>query len=352
MKKPVTITGKEVEICHLELKYAHTRIRNEKAISRLCASILRFGQITPVIVAPAEAPGYILIDGYLRVAALRRCGRDTVDCHVCSCDEQEALIQVFARTQDRKWEIFEQAVLIRSIHLNFGLSQASIAGLLGKDKSFVSRRLALLDLLDDDMREYVQQGRICLWSAARVLAPMARANAEHAKILAKKLSEQPVATRDLAILFTHYKTSNKKNRREMVERPHLFLKALETKRSRGEAATLADGPEGKWLKDIQIVKHMLFRLNKQSNVVFHKNQPAFDRRLMLTAFSDAKTAFLQLDERLRRCDDLFANTADDSGVAQKRGSETSNQQIVESLPQGRAASDSQGGEKAPEAIHQ
>jgi len=352
MKGPVTITGKAVEIGHLELKYAHTRIRNKKAIIRLCASILRFGQITPVIVVPAEAPSYVLIDGYLRVAALRRCGRDTVDCHICSCGEQEALIQVFARSQDRKWEVFEQAVLIQSIHMKFGLSHASIAGLLGKDKSFVSRRLSLLELLDDDMREYVRQGRICLWNAARVLAPMARANAEHAGILAKKLSEQPVSTRDLAVLFSHYKTSNKKNRREMVERPHLFLKALETKRSQGEAATLADGPEGKWLKDIKVVKHILLRLNKQSGVVLHQNQSAFDRRLMLTAFTDAKAAFLQLDEQLRRCDDFFGNTADDSGVAQKRGSETSNQQVGETLPQGGAASDKQGGEKASEPIHQ
>ena len=333
----------------MELKYAHARIRNEKAISKLCNSILRFEQISPVIVVAAKSPNYVLIDGYLRVAALHQCGKDTVNCHVYSCGEQQALIQVLAGTQDRKWEVFEQAVMIRSIHMNFGLSQASIAELLGKNQSFVSRRLALLESLDDDMRELVRRGHIVLWNALRVLVPMARANAEHAKILSKKLSDQPVSTRDLAVFFNHYKASNKKIRQEMVRQPHLFLKALEEKRHQNQSADIADGPEGKWLKDIQTVKQILRRLNKQSGIVFHQNQSVLDRRSLLTAFTDAKTVFLKLDEQVRRCDDLFADTADDSGVVQQGGADTANLPAGETLPQSGAASDKNPGQKTRQA---
>ena len=40
---------KEIEIAHLKLRYAHTRIYRPERISSLASSIERFGQIIPVI---------------------------------------------------------------------------------------------------------------------------------------------------------------------------------------------------------------------------------------------------------------------------------------------------------------
>jgi hypothetical protein len=69
---------KEIEIAQLHLRYAHTRIEWPQRVLALASSIERFGQILPVIVLREGFNSFVLIDGYLRVKALKRCLRDTV----------------------------------------------------------------------------------------------------------------------------------------------------------------------------------------------------------------------------------------------------------------------------------
>jgi len=64
-----------------------------------------------VFVVPAKHPKYILIDGYLRVAAAKHCGKDTLLAQIWYGKEQEALIHVLAKTGERKWDVFEEAGL-------------------------------------------------------------------------------------------------------------------------------------------------------------------------------------------------------------------------------------------------
>ena len=69
---------KEIEIAELHLRYAHTRIEWPQRVLALASSIERFGQILPVIVLRDGVNSFVLIDGYLRVKAMKRCLRDTV----------------------------------------------------------------------------------------------------------------------------------------------------------------------------------------------------------------------------------------------------------------------------------
>jgi len=309
MENNFTINLEQIEIVHLDLKYSHTRIRNINAAVRMSESMQRFGQISPVIVVPAKPLGFTLMDGYIRIAALKRCGKDTVKAQIWQCSEQEAMLQVFARTQDRRWEVFEQAILIKELKINFELSHAKIAGFLGKAKSFVTRRLALLDSLDDKTREHVRSGAISVWSAARVLVPLARANPEHVKLLTENLAKEALSTRELASLFKHYKKSNKKVRMEIVSRPHLFLKVLKANQAEAQSQQIGQGPEGKWLKDIQVVKHMLYRLKNNTALVLYESQSQLDRRLLLTAFEDTQAVFLSLTQEIRRYHDISRRQA-------------------------------------------
>ena len=300
MENNFTINLAQIEIAHLDLKYSHTRIRNSNAAVRMSESMERFGQISPVIVVPAKPFGFTLMDGYIRIGALKRCAKDTVKAQVWQCSEQDAMLQVLARTQDRKWEVFEQAVLIQELKIHFQFSHAKIAGFLGKAKSFVTRRLALLDSLDDKMREHIRTGALSVWSATRVLVPLARANPEHAAMLTENLAKEAISTRKLATVFKHYQKSNKKVRMEIVSRPHLFLKVLEEKQAEAQSKQIGQGPEGKWLKDIRVVKHMLVRLKNNTALVLYESQSQLDRRLLLTAFEETRAAFLSLTHQIRR----------------------------------------------------
>jgi len=287
-----------IEIAHLNLRYAHTRIRSVAAVLRLAEAIERFGQISPVLVVPGVAPPeHILIDGYLRVEALKRCGQDMVHAQIWPDKEAQALIHVLA--QGRSWDIFEQAALLKELYGHHQLTQAQIARLLGKDKSWVSRRISFLALLPDEILAAVRDGSISSWSAHRVLAPLARANAEHAGKLADNLKKQSLSTRDLALFFDHYKKANRNTRQNMVDRPHLFLKALETTTSKKQAKVLSDGPEGRWVQEIKTAGSIFTRLINQVPVVLYAGQNEIEQSRLLTAFDKTWQLMIALEKTVR-----------------------------------------------------
>jgi len=290
---------REVEIAHLNLRYAHTRLYRPEMVSSLAASIESSSPITPVITVKEGDFSFVLIDGYLRVRALSRCGKDTVLTEIWPCKEWEALLRVLIRTQERKWQALEQALMIRELRERHHLTQQEIAHRMGRNQSWVCRRLALLELLSEDMVERVQKGCISSWAAARVLAPMARAMPEHAKVLADNLVKEPISTRDLIDLFGHYQKANRKQREKMVHQPTLYLKALRARQEEHQGLVLKDGPEGRWLKDIKMAAHILHRLIKDLPTVLYAGQSNLDQRTLLTAFKDVKDLFLSLEKAIK-----------------------------------------------------
>ena len=191
----------EIEIGLIELRYEHTRIHNPQRVASLAKAMERCGQIIPVITVKGSHAMYVLIDGYLRVAAMKQCGRDTVMAEIWFCNEAEALVQVLMKTQERQWDALEQAYMIKELQERHHLSQDRIAALMGKDKSWVSRRVSLLHVLPDEILQMVRTGHVSIWAATRVLAPLARANPDHAKTLTASLLKEPISTRDLTHLF-------------------------------------------------------------------------------------------------------------------------------------------------------
>jgi len=290
---------KTLEIAHLDLRYAHTRIRKPEALLPLMRSLEQWGQRRPVSVLPSDPPCHVLVDGYLRVEALRRCGKDTVLAEVWACGEVEALLQVLIREQERRWEALEEASLIRELHDRHELSQDRIASLLGKHKSWVSRRLSLLCTLPEEILDSVRRGDLSPWAAGRVLAPLSRANPEHATALARILSQEHLSTRELWEFFCHYQKANRKQRQNMVLNPVLFLKALRAKEEESRTYGLKEGPEGKWLKDMKLLAHILMRLARTLPLVIYPGQGHLDRRVLLTAFEDTRSAFVSLEKLIQ-----------------------------------------------------
>jgi len=288
-----------LEIAHLELRYAHTRIRKPEALLPLMRSLEQWGQRRPVSVLPSDPPSHVLVDGYLRVEALRRCGKDTVLAEVWACGEVEALLQILIREQERRWEALEEASLIRELHDRHNLSQESIASLLGKHKSWVSRRLSLICALPEEILDSVRRGHLSPWAAGRVLAPLSRANPEHASALCRTLSQEKFSTRDLWELFRHYQKAHRKQRERIVLDPVLFLKALRSKEEESHIHALKEGPEGKWLRDMKTLGHILVRLTKTLPSVIYPGQGNLDRRLLLTAFEETRSAFLSLEQLMQ-----------------------------------------------------
>jgi hypothetical protein len=89
----------DVDLHRLELRFADTRLLEPRAVEALARSIERSGQLMACIVVP-EAGGerLVLVDGYRRILALRRLGRDTAQVQSWACDLAQALLRLLAQS--------------------------------------------------------------------------------------------------------------------------------------------------------------------------------------------------------------------------------------------------------------
>jgi ParB family transcriptional regulator, chromosome partitioning protein len=82
----------DLDLHRLDLRFAESRLVEPRAVERIARSIERCGQIVPrvVVAVPggsgADGERLVLIDGYRRIAALRRIGRDTARVERWACD--------------------------------------------------------------------------------------------------------------------------------------------------------------------------------------------------------------------------------------------------------------------------
>jgi hypothetical protein len=260
----------ELDLHQLDLRFAASRLVDPQAVARIAQSIERCGQIVPcIVVAPrgdtgAGAAPLVLIDGYRRVAALRRLGRDTASVEQWTCGLADAVLGVLARAQDRSFASIEEALLLRELMQGQGLSQHDLARRCGRDASWVSRRLQLLSGLPDAALAAVRTGKLSAWAANRVVVPLARANAVHADSLLAALAVSPLSTRELQCWFTHYQQAAQTVRERMVGDPRLFLDALRANDERRAGARLREGPEGECVVDLRCLEAVIARLTDRA----------------------------------------------------------------------------------------
>ncbi|MDP1650909.1 MAG: ParB/RepB/Spo0J family partition protein [Rubrivivax sp.] len=265
----------EVELHRLELRFAATRVSDARAVQRLVQSIDACGQLIECIAVgelrplpegddKAAAVPLVLIDGYRRVAALRKLGRDTALVECWRCTVAQALAQLLARSRSRAFTAVEEALLLRDLVDGQGLSQREAARQCGRDVSWVQRRLQLLGVVPESVLRSVCREQISTWSAVRVFVPLARANAEHAQQLLSSLSQpqQTLSTRELNTWFAQYRCAQRGQRERMVEHPRLFIDSLNERERERAAKQLKGGPEQQAVAELAHLHAQLERVRR------------------------------------------------------------------------------------------
>lgn len=211
-----------VEHHQLVLRYASLRVQDPAREGRLAASLARDGQLSPVLVIPVE-DRYVLIDGYARVAALARLGKDTVQAVSLELCETQALVLQHRLENSRERSALEDGWLVHLLLESHGLTREEVASTLQRSQSWVSRRLALVQALPDSVQDQVRRGRLGAHGAARYLVPLARANARDCATLVANLSRR-VSSRELRELYHAYLAAGDDEiRARVVARPELLL---------------------------------------------------------------------------------------------------------------------------------
>jgi ParB-like chromosome segregation protein Spo0J len=233
----------EVDLHRLELRFAAMRLADASAVQRLANSIEDCGQMVACIATGGrDETQLILIDGYRRVAALKRLGRDTALVQRWNCSLAQALSQSLARSSSRRLAAVEEALLLRELIDSHGLSQREAARRCARDVSWVQRRLVLLGAMPEALLQAVREGWLSCWAAVRIVAPLARANMQHASALLSSQRADALSTRQLATWFEHYQRAQSEQRQRMVEHPRLFIDSLAEIGRERDAQELRNGP--------------------------------------------------------------------------------------------------------------
>jgi ParB family chromosome partitioning protein len=221
----------QLEFHQLDRRWEHLRVREPQRHRRLLASLAESGQQTPIVVVVAETnsaepvnPRYLVIDGYKRILALQQLGRDTVEATIWAMSEAEALLLDRTLRLSQQETALEQGWLLREMEQRYGYLLADLARRLDRSVSWVSRRLALVELLPEAIQQQVREGTIAAQLAMKYLVPVARVNIEDCERMSAAFAAHHWNTREAGQLYMAWRGGSRVVRARILAAPELFLK--------------------------------------------------------------------------------------------------------------------------------
>lgn len=134
----------------------------------MAQSLSRHGQLHPVTVWRGAGARLEIVDGFKRLCAARELGWSELRIRELIGASAEAKVAVALLNEGRGLSELEEAWLVRALYREESLTQPRIAQLLGRDKSWVCRRLALAEGLDEEVVAYLRLGLLSARAAAEI----------------------------------------------------------------------------------------------------------------------------------------------------------------------------------------
>jgi ParB-like chromosome segregation protein Spo0J len=140
-------------------RYRRYRLADPSAEAAMAGSLRRWGQLSAVV-ACVRQERLELLDGFKRWTAARQvAGLTTLSVRVLEVDERTAKAAILGLNRgQRATRELEEAWIVQALVRDDGLTQVEAAHLLGQHKSWVCRRLALLERLSGDVLEELRLG--------------------------------------------------------------------------------------------------------------------------------------------------------------------------------------------------
>jgi len=170
---------------------------------------------------------YVLIDGYRRVSALRKFGRDTVSAMVLSLPEPEALLFAYRLERSGRRSALEEGWLLKELGSVHGMGREALSRALLRSTSWISRRLGLVEVLPESVQHAVRAGCVPAHAAMKSLVPLARANRVQCEQLVANLGGERVSVRGMEILYGAWRGGDTTVRDRIVSLPLLYLSSCE-----------------------------------------------------------------------------------------------------------------------------
>ena len=151
------------------------RLMNLDHVAGLEKSMNVHGQLQPVIARIHEG-GIQLIDGFKRLYVAETLLMDSLECRLFEVDEAQAKIMLMSYNwTNQSMEVWEEAMVLKSLLEGDDLDQRQLAKLTGRSPSWVSRRLSLISKVDEEVAAEIRMGSITS-RHARALMRLPRGN--------------------------------------------------------------------------------------------------------------------------------------------------------------------------------
>jgi ParB-like chromosome segregation protein Spo0J len=284
---------KPLAVAELGVCYRRYRLADAAAEEAMTRSLSSYGQLAPVTACRRNGRAELL-DGFKRQAAAARIAWPTLSVRLVDVDEQAAKAAIFGlnRTGQHPSEL-EEAWIVQALVREDGLSQVEAARLLAKHKSWVCRRLALLERLGAEAQSELRLGLLSP-GLARQLTRLTAGNQAAVLAAARRDSLTVVEVQGVVDLL---QGASPEQEASVLEAPRAALR-------RQEAAPIRDprlSPAGNRLaRQLSLVLDLLGRIETWQRHPGLAELKRDDRRLLAPSFGrlarDARSVADQVGE--------------------------------------------------------
>ena len=218
---PVSSRIEEISISEFDLSLSVMRIMNMARILQVEKSMQLHGQLQPVV-ARAHEGIYQLIDGFKRFYAAEDLMIESLQCRLLDIDLTQAKVLLLSYNRPHQsMEAWEEAMVLQDLQKTHSMDQCSLAQLTGYSRSWVSRRLALIDKMDEEISSDIMMG-VLTSSHARALTKLPRGNqGDVARVIATyRLTSRQCDT----LVDTFLKAKDEKQQRYILTHPEQILR--------------------------------------------------------------------------------------------------------------------------------
>ena len=179
------------QVCPVRLdelgdQFRRYRLRTPQAVQSMAQSLRCWGQCAPIVACLRDERPQVL-DGFTRWETAQQVrGMTTLSVRLIDVDDRRAKAAIYGLNQaGRRPHELEEAWIVQALVREDGLSQVEVAELLGRHKSWVCRRLALLEKLSAEMRQELEVGLLTP-TAAREIARLPAGNQSEVMELSRR----------------------------------------------------------------------------------------------------------------------------------------------------------------------
>ena len=163
------MAGEMVEIVQIGVSYGRVRCLAPRQIEQMKASLTAHGQLTALVVVK-RGSGLELIDGFKRRRAANEMGWTRLRVTPMDLDEPGQWAAMLALNRvTHSMTVLEESLVLREMAA-MGMTQTQIGQILNRHKSWVSRRIGLIERLHPELVEQIRNGILPPGAARRLLA--------------------------------------------------------------------------------------------------------------------------------------------------------------------------------------